>query len=127
MTSMLTQHDLDLIAAMISDAITKAMAVQPDEKPVTQKSYHDSEEIKKIIIEHLDEFRAFVGFDYFAVETLRCFLRTKMTLSEADVEIVDNRYPGGKTRFCAMVCYVLARPWPDGPFIKLNRNRYAFR
>lgn len=124
--STLTPEDVEFINSLI-DAKLNGGSVAPVVKP-KEKRYHTVQEIRMLIVKHLEELKEELGSGEFDIVLLRHFLARKTTLLEGDTEKTSNgcHYD---SRWDSRVANALAaKSWPgQAPIVSAGKRRlYRF-
>ncbi len=116
-----TPDQLDTIHQIVQRAIDARLAPQQLQlkKP---KNYHTAKEIRRLIVEHLEEFSQWVGGKDFTISVLRLFLSQKTVMREGDTEIYDPRH-SRNTMWDQQVSQAV-RDWPLCPIKPEAGRRY---
>ena len=115
--------------AFIKDLIRQEyFSLQKQQKTTPEKEYHTVDDLRKIILEHLEEIRELVGTEEFPIATIRAFLKRRITLKPGDLDLVHRN--GGETcRIDGQVTNVFnySVNWPEKPFVFVRRGHYRLR
>ena len=110
--------------AIIEQIVDQRLQAQKQSRQRVSKDYHTTDDIRDLIIEHLSEFREFVGDGEFPVNILRFFLRRKAALRPKDTEMMSD----GQERFFQQVGNAIQPAvWPQGPFVQVRNGTYRFK
>lgn len=117
---MLTQEDIQYIQLMIDERI-ESSKVRPHSGRA-EKDYHTTYDIRDLIMDHLAEFKQWIGAESFQLALLRHFLAQRTTLRPRDLEIINNGRSNTShiRRFDQQVANAV-QEWRHGPFQKTDK------
>jgi hypothetical protein len=126
-TMPLTVDDLALIKGMIRQEL--ASYYEKQQKTTPKKEYHTINDIRKLILKHIEEIREFVGITEFPIATIRAFLKPRMKLTSKDLELIARDRSDKTFRIDNQITNVFNSlpSWPDNPFISVRRGHYRLR
>lgn len=114
--------------ALIEQIVDQRLQAQKQSRQRTTKDYHTADDVRDLIIEHLSEFREFVGDGEFPVNVLRFFLRRKAPLRPKDTEMLGDGHKGQMERFAQQVGNAIQPAvWPQSPFEQVRNGTYRFK
>lgn len=109
--------------AIIERIVDQRIQAQSNRRRI--KDYHTTDDIRDLIIEHLPEFREFIGNSEFPVNVLRFFLKNKATLRAKDTEILYDKGKAQTDRFSQQVGNAIQpAAWKDSPFEQVRQGSY---
>jgi hypothetical protein len=123
----LTVDDLALIKGKIRQEL--ASYYEKQQKTTPKKEYHTVNDIRKLILKHIEEIRNFIGTTEFPIATIRAFLKPRMELKSKDLELISHSRDGKTFRIDNQITNVFNSlpSWPDSPFISVRRGYYRLR
>jgi hypothetical protein len=117
---MLTPEDIEFITNLIDQRI---LAARP--QSTKEPDYHTTNDIRRLILLHLPEFRQWAGCQPFPVSLIRHFLSTRITMRERDLDDIKCGRNNNSvcTRFDQQLGNALLH-WPGGPLCKADKRGY---
>ena len=121
--SPLTPDDLIQINGMINDAIAMHLNNSPTNK--LKKDYHTIHDIRRIILEHVEEMRSFLGDSDFPIGIIKAYLKRKTILTPNDKTILRSNKNACEIRFERQVVNAIqSHNWFENPFEPTKHRGY---